>query len=104
SATETFGNVTLEAMASGLPTICADAPGSRSLVIPGETGELLPPGDVEGFARAVAALLADPERRAAMGKAARARAEGRSWERAIEQCVAHWDEAIGRVGADLGPL
>jgi phosphatidylinositol alpha 1,6-mannosyltransferase len=96
SATETFGNVTLEAMASGLPTLCADAPGSRSLVIPGETGELLPPGDVEGFAAAAAALLADPERRRAMGRAARARAEARSWDRAIEQCVAHWDDAIGR--------
>lgn len=98
SATETFGNVTLEAMASGLPTICADAPGSRSLVIPGETGELIEPGDVEGFAAAAAALLADPERREAMGKAARARAEARSWERAIEQCVAHWDDALGRPG------
>ncbi|MFO7565309.1 MAG: glycosyltransferase family 1 protein [Enhygromyxa sp.] len=97
SATETFGNVTLEAMASGLPTICADAPGSRSLVIPGETGELLPPGDVEGFAAAAAALLDDPRQRAAMGRAARARAEARSWERAIEQCVAHWDDAIARV-------
>ncbi|HVH99993.1 MAG TPA: glycosyltransferase family 1 protein [Enhygromyxa sp.] len=97
SATETFGNVTLEAMASGLPTICADAPGSRSLVVPGETGELLPPGDVDGFADAVAALLADADRRRAMGQAARARAEGRSWDRAIEQCVAHWDDAIGRV-------
>ncbi len=96
SATETFGNVTLEAMASGLPTICADALGSRSLVIPGETGELLPPGDVEGFTAAAAALLGDPERRRAMGRAARARAEQRSWDRAIDQCVAHWDDALGR--------
>ena len=38
SDTETFGSVTLEAMASGLPTLCADATGSRSLVEPGETG------------------------------------------------------------------
>jgi phosphatidylinositol alpha 1,6-mannosyltransferase len=102
SATETFGNVTLEAMASGLPTICADATGSRSLVVPGETGELVSPGDVEGFATAAAALLGDPERRRAMGQAARARAETRSWERAIEQCVAHWDDALGRVSAESG--
>jgi phosphatidylinositol alpha 1,6-mannosyltransferase len=41
SDTETFGSVTLEAMASGLPTVCADATGSRSLVEPGVTGALV---------------------------------------------------------------
>ncbi|NNJ73787.1 MAG: glycosyltransferase family 1 protein [Anderseniella sp.] len=42
SITETFGNVTLEAMASGLPSVTADATGSRSLVREGETGFLVP--------------------------------------------------------------
>ena len=96
SATETFGNVTLEAMASGLPTICADATGSRSLVVPGETGELVAPSDIDGFTATATTLLTDPERRRAMGQAARLRAQERSWDRAIEQCVAHWDDARGR--------
>ena len=94
SATETFGNVTLEAMASGLPTVCADSPGSRALVRPGETGELLPATDVDGFALAAEGLLGDPERRRRMGAAARLRAEERSWARAIAQLVGHWDAAI----------
>jgi glycosyltransferase involved in cell wall biosynthesis len=94
SATETFGNVTLEAMASGLPTICADALGSRSLVIPGETGELILPRDVEAFTQAAARLIADPARRHAMAGAARAAASRRSWEQAIDACVGHWDEVL----------
>ncbi len=42
---EAFGIVTLEAMASGIPSVVSDLPGVRSLVIPGETGELVVPGD-----------------------------------------------------------
>jgi phosphatidylinositol alpha 1,6-mannosyltransferase len=99
STTETFGNVTLEAMASGLPTICADATGSNALVIPGETGELVDPGDPEAFAEAVLALLRDPPRRRAMGAAARARALGFSWERATQQLAGHWADALSSAGA-----
>jgi len=43
SDSESFGSVTLEAMASGLPCVCADATGSRSLVVDGQTGFLAPP-------------------------------------------------------------
>jgi phosphatidylinositol alpha 1,6-mannosyltransferase len=94
STTETFGNVTLEAMASGLPTICADATGSDALVVRGQTGELAPPGDVGAFVDAITPLLHDAERRRAMGRAARARALEHTWDRAIEQLVAHWRDAL----------
>ncbi len=47
SDSESFGNVTLEAMASGLPCVCADATGSRSLVVAGETGFLAPADDAK---------------------------------------------------------
>jgi len=57
SDSESFGNVTLEAMASGLPTVCADATGSSSLVVPGETGFLVSAGDAGGFARHLTLLL-----------------------------------------------
>lgn len=80
SVTETFGNVTLEAMASGVPVVAARATGSTSLVLDGETGRLVPPGDVAAFAQAVAAYVADPALRHAHGKAGEARSGGYSWD------------------------
>ena len=71
--TETFGNVTLEAMASGLPAVCADATGSRSLVDPGVTGFLAEVGDDGALYEAVAALTIDPALRRRMGDAGRQR-------------------------------
>jgi glycosyltransferase involved in cell wall biosynthesis len=69
SVTETFGNVTLEAMAAGLPVVAAVATGSRSLVEDGRTGRLVPAGAVEGFADALEAYCRDPELRRAAGRA-----------------------------------
>ncbi len=80
SESETFGNVTLEAMASGLPTVCADASGSRSLVVDGETGYLVPASDEAGFTERLSRLIADADLRARMGKAARQRAQKFSWD------------------------
>lgn len=79
SATETFGNVTLEAMASGLASVCADASGSRDLIKSGETGLLCPVGDVGAFTDAVAALITDAPKRAQMGKTARVHALKFDW-------------------------
>ncbi|MFW5973421.1 MAG: glycosyltransferase family 4 protein, partial [Bacteroidota bacterium] len=64
SDTETFGNATLEAMASGTPPVCAEATGSRSLVNHGETGLLVRTDDIDGFAGALFALVSDPDLRA----------------------------------------
>jgi len=80
SETETFGNVTLEAMASGLPAICADATGSRSLVLDGKTGYLAKPRQGEDFAARIAGLAADELLRARMGAAARTRSLDFSWD------------------------
>jgi glycosyltransferase involved in cell wall biosynthesis len=80
SDTETFGSVTLEAMASGLPAVCADATGSRSLVEPEVTGYLVAPGDSATFAARVEALAGDAVLRALMGAAARERSLTFSWE------------------------
>ena len=86
SETETFGNVTLEAMASGLPCICADATGSRSLVMHGHTGYLARPGSARAFADHIAMLACDRELRLQMGIAAR--------ERSLEFS---WDETMARI-------
>ena len=56
SITETFGNVTLEAMASALPVVASAATGSTSLVQDGVSGRLVPPGSAEHFADALAPI------------------------------------------------
>jgi glycosyltransferase involved in cell wall biosynthesis len=69
SVTETFGNVTLEAMASRLPVVAAIATGSQSLVTDGVTGKLVRAGNIEGFADALAYYCQNPDERQAAGKA-----------------------------------
>ena len=80
SESETFGNVTLEAMASGLPAVNAVASGSNSLVIEGETGFLVSARDEAGLADRLALLVGDSGLRRRMGQAARRRALEYSWE------------------------
>ncbi|HWE99382.1 MAG TPA: glycosyltransferase family 1 protein [Caulobacteraceae bacterium] len=90
SDTETFGSVTLEAMASGLPTVCADATGSRSLVEPGVTGFLAEVGDVPGLTAAVTRLAEGVDLRREMGAAARRRATTFSWDEAMAGVLARY--------------
>ena len=60
-----------EAGASGLPQVVMDAPGVREAIVDGENGYCVPHGDVEAFAARLLDLLADPDKRATMGQAAR---------------------------------
>jgi glycosyltransferase involved in cell wall biosynthesis len=69
SVTETFGNVTLEAMACALPVVAASATGSQSLVADGVTGRLVRPGHIDGFADALAGYCQDEGARRAAGEA-----------------------------------
>jgi glycosyltransferase involved in cell wall biosynthesis len=69
---EGFPNAVLEAAATGIPVITTICTGSRDSVVPEVTGLLIPPGYPEAISEAVLKLLRDPERRFAMGKAARA--------------------------------
>ncbi len=90
SDSESFGNVTLEAMASGLPTVCADATGSRSLVVSGQTGFLAPANDPQAFARHLTALAQDGALRRRMGDAARARSLTFSWEETLARMLGYY--------------
>ena len=81
SHTDTFGNVVLEAMASGVPAVVTPEGGPKTIVRDGETGRIVPD---EGFAAAVAEILADPEQHAEMRRAARSYAETASWDSVFE--------------------
>jgi N-acetyl-alpha-D-glucosaminyl L-malate synthase BshA len=74
SESESFGLAALEALSCRVPVIATDAGGLPEVVVDGECGFLLPVGDVEGMANAANLLLADPQRRQAMGEAGRRRA------------------------------
>jgi glycosyltransferase involved in cell wall biosynthesis len=80
SSTETFGNVTLEAMASALPVVAARATGSLSLVEHGANGLLTTPDDVAGSADALARYLSDADLRRSAGAAGVARAARFDWD------------------------
>jgi phosphatidylinositol alpha-1,6-mannosyltransferase len=78
---EGFVFVFLEAGAYGLPVIGTRSGGIPDAVVDGRTGFLLPPGDVEGIARAMTRLAEDPALSRTMGMAGRARAETLTWDR-----------------------
>ena len=87
SVTETFGNVTLEAMACGLPVVAAEATGSESLVDDHASGRLIRPGAVHHFAEAVRGYVENPDLRARHGAAGAARSLEFGWDQ-INQTVA----------------
>ncbi len=67
---EAFGMALLEAQASGVAVVAGASGGVDGIVVSGETGLLVPPGEVAAFAAAVRRLILDSEARAAMGAAA----------------------------------
>jgi len=87
SDTETFGNVTLEALASGLPCVVADAGGSADLVQNGDNGFKVFPNDVSAFRAAIVRLLDDVELRKQMAEKAFHSAQQSSWDGVLERML-----------------
>jgi glycosyltransferase involved in cell wall biosynthesis len=103
SVTETFGNVTLEAMACGLPTVAARATGSESLVTEGVTGRLIRPGAIGDFADALQAYCLDGDARHAAGQAAQRRAERNGWDQVNQALVDTYLRVIRQRAQGLSP-
>ena len=80
STTETFGNINLEAMASGIPVVAARAGGNETLVGDGVTGALIEPRDTIAYADALAFYCTDAQARAAHGRAGLAAAQAYDWD------------------------
>ena len=85
STTDTFGNVVIEAQASGLPVIVSDLGGPRELVEDGISGLITKSRDAEDVARAITLLVSDRELRARMGEKARQSVVDRSWPDAFRK-------------------
>lgn len=102
STTDTFGNVTLEAMASGLPTVCADAPGSRSLVADGVTGYLADPGSVDAFGEHILRLVNDEALRRRMSAAALETSRHYDWDRVMRRICDYYNDLHRLREADAG--
>jgi glycosyltransferase involved in cell wall biosynthesis len=87
SVTETFGNVTLEAMAAGLPVVAAIATGSQSLVTEGVTGRLVRPGACDHFCEALASYCNNAQARHAAGLAGFEASQRYGWDEVNQELV-----------------
>jgi glycosyltransferase involved in cell wall biosynthesis len=87
STTETFGNVLLEAMASGLPSVAARAGGVLEFAAHGRNAWLADPDDAAAFSAGLARLLSDPSLRARLAAGAMATARDRSWDAVFDGLV-----------------
>ncbi|HZF67142.1 MAG TPA: glycosyltransferase family 4 protein [Gemmatirosa sp.] len=94
SPKEGWGITNLEAAASGTPVVASNSPGLRDSVRDGETGFLVPHGDVSAMAARLDALAADPALVARMGCAGRRFAESFTWERAARETVIHLEDVL----------
>ncbi len=92
---ETYGWAMLEAQASGTPVVSCALRGIPDSVAEGRTGVRVPPGDADALAQAVRALLQDPQRRVAMGRAA---IDFVGEERSVAAAAARLERALARIG------
>jgi glycosyltransferase involved in cell wall biosynthesis len=94
SPKEGWGISNLEAAACGTATIASDAPGLRDSVRNGETGFLVPHGDVDALADAIARVASDTALRDRLGAGALRFAQHYSWDRAADETERHLTEMM----------
>ncbi len=98
---ESFGIVLIEAMAAGTPVVASDLPGYRSVLVEGETGVIVPRGDVRALGEQLVRVLEDGALRERLGAAARERARRFSWAVVIDDVLAQYRLATERAGRSL---
>jgi glycosyltransferase involved in cell wall biosynthesis len=94
SDTETFGNVVMEALASGLPVVAPDKGGVTDSVLPGQNGFLFEPGNPRDLAGSLMALLQDEGLRVSLSQRAREFALERSWSSVLDRLFRDYSEAL----------
>lgn len=103
SRAEGMSNTLLEAMASGLPVIATDVGGNRELVVPGQTGVLVPPADAGRLAQAMVGVLQNATTAREMGRRGRERVEQNfSLETMVDAYAALYARMLQRSGALRG--
>jgi len=100
SLTETYGNVTVEALASGLAVVAFDYAAARQHIRHGENGVTVPAGDREGFVRAAIALMSDSGRRVRLGDAARASMVRVDWQHIVGEFESALTDLVARHEGD----
>lgn len=94
STTEAFGNVNLEAMASGLAVVSAIAPAAEALIEDGRTGLLVPPRDAAAYARVIERMYADPALRDRLGRHAIEASAAYRWSCILDRVIDTYRLAI----------
>jgi glycosyltransferase involved in cell wall biosynthesis len=94
SLTDTFGNVMLEGMASGLPVLGFEVPGPKDVIIDGHTGRIVQRPAAAGLAQAIHKMAGDRDALRKMGRQARGHAESQSWSLIMESIREQYDGHI----------
>jgi glycosyltransferase involved in cell wall biosynthesis len=102
SETETFGNVTLEAMASGLGVVAYDYACAKLHITDGETGVLAPFGDTKAFIASACSLISEPQTLKRIRRQAREYVTHLNWPRVVERFEALLMSAVGQRRSEFG--
>ena len=104
SLSDTFGNVVMEALASGLPVVAFDCAAAAEHVVDGLSGRVAVPGDEAGFIAAASALALSPSALQSMGDAAVAAARRATWDEVLARFEARLLDTVAAPEASPEPV